>query len=97
MFKFLITQKLRFLSFHSAESDCTIAIRLDETYVKAYYRRATARVNLKQYKEAKQDLEKVLQLDPLNTEAKVMLLKIGNKIIVSEVSNEQKRKTYRNT
>ena len=89
--------QLKLDNFHSAESDCTIAIRLDETYVKAYYRRATARVNLKQYKEAKQDLEKVIQLDPLNTEAKVMLLKIGNKISESDISLEENTETSSET
>ncbi|XP_076667306.1 RNA polymerase II-associated protein spaghetti [Andrena cerasifolii] len=91
--------QLKLDNFHSAESDCTIAIRLDETYVKAYYRRATARVNLQQYKEAKQDLDKVLQLDPLNMEAKVMLLKIGNKIKVpeSDISLEESAETSSET
>ena len=69
--------------YRYAAADCTVAIRLDETYVVAYYRRAAARVNLKQYK-AKQDLEKILQLDPSNTEAMAILTEIRNKIKVSK-------------
>ncbi|XP_076637274.1 RNA polymerase II-associated protein spaghetti [Colletes latitarsis] len=68
----------------SAESDCSAAIQLDATYVKAYHRRATARINLKQYKEAKQDLENVLKLEPSNKEAKVLLTEIENKMKVSD-------------
>ncbi|XP_043258103.1 RNA polymerase II-associated protein 3 isoform X2 [Colletes gigas] len=66
----------------SAESDCSAAIQLDATYVKAYHRRATARINLKQYKEAKQDLENVLKLEPSNKEAKVLLAEIEKKMKV---------------
>lgn len=82
----MIWHLLCLYSFYSAESDCSTAIQLDETYVKAYHRRASARMNLKQYKEAKQDLEKVLKLEPYNKEAKSMLGQIENKIKVSEVS-----------
>lgn len=75
-----------FFSFHSAESDCSAAIQLDENYVKAYHRRATARINLKQYKEAKQDIEKILKLEPSSKEAKSLLVQIENKIKISNVS-----------
>ncbi|KAG7202968.1 hypothetical protein KM043_010105 [Ampulex compressa] len=67
-------------NLHSAEADCTTAIQLNETYVKAYYRRATIRMNLKQYKEAKQDLEKILKLEPSNKEAKSLLTQVNKKI-----------------
>nr|XP_012145173.1 PREDICTED: RNA polymerase II-associated protein 3 [Megachile rotundata]XP_012145174.1 PREDICTED: RNA polymerase II-associated protein 3 [Megachile rotundata] len=76
--------QLKLNNFYSAESDCSAAIQLDETYVKAYHRRATARMNLKQYKEAKQDLEKVLKLEPSNKEAKILLAKTEKQIKVSE-------------
>jgi len=54
-----------------AEADCTEAIKLDENYVKAYYRRAIARMSLeiKRYEDAKTDLEKVLKLEPSNKQA----------------------------
>ncbi|XP_076656881.1 RNA polymerase II-associated protein spaghetti isoform X2 [Halictus rubicundus] len=86
--------QLKLNNFHSAESDCSAAIQLDETYVKAYHRRATARMNLKQYKEAKQDLEKILKLEPSNKEAKSLLLQIEKKI---NVSNENTNKSSKNS
>ncbi|CAL7948476.1 unnamed protein product [Xylocopa violacea] len=78
--------QLKLDNFYSAESDCSAAIQLDGTYVKAYHRRATARMNLKQYKEARKDLEKVLKLEPSNKEAKLLLNQIENKIKISETS-----------
>lgn len=57
---------------YSAESDCTEAIKLNSQYVKAFYRRATARVELKRYEDAKKDLETVLEFEPSNKEAKNM-------------------------
>nr|XP_033333078.1 RNA polymerase II-associated protein 3-like [Megalopta genalis]XP_033333080.1 RNA polymerase II-associated protein 3-like [Megalopta genalis]XP_033333081.1 RNA polymerase II-associated protein 3-like [Megalopta genalis]XP_033333082.1 RNA polymerase II-associated protein 3-like [Megalopta genalis]XP_033333083.1 RNA polymerase II-associated protein 3-like [Megalopta genalis] len=72
--------QLKIDNFHSAESDCSAAVQLDETYVKAYHRRAIARMNLKQNKEAKQDLEKILKLEPSNKEAKSLLDQIEKKL-----------------
>lgn len=65
---------------YSAEADCSSAIQLDETYVKAYHRRATARMELKQYKEAKKDIEKILTLEPSNKEAKALLSQINKRL-----------------
>lgn len=45
-------------------------------------------MNLKQYKEAKHDLEKVLKLEPSNKEAKLLLNQIESKIKCSEVINK---------
>ncbi|KAL6423103.1 hypothetical protein ACFW04_010534 [Cataglyphis niger] len=67
-------------NLYSAEADCSSAIQLDETYVKAYHRRATARMELKQYKEAKKDIEKILTLEPLNKEAKALLSQINKRL-----------------
>lgn len=39
--------------FTEAEEDCSLALALDSSYVKAYYRRATARVKLGKLQEAK--------------------------------------------
>ncbi|XP_011296673.1 RNA polymerase II-associated protein 3 [Fopius arisanus] len=64
---------LKMDNLYSAESDCTSAIQRDEHYVKAYHRRATARMALKQYVEAVEDLEKLLSLEGHNKEAKKML------------------------
>lgn len=69
-----------YYSLYSAEADCSSAIQLDETYVKAYHRRATARMELKQYKEAKEDIEEILTLEPSNKEAKVLLSQINKRL-----------------
>ncbi|EZA57864.1 hypothetical protein DMN91_003368 [Ooceraea biroi] len=77
-------------NLYSAEADCSSAIQLDDSYVKAYHRRATARMELKQYKEAKQDIEKILVLEPSNKEAQTLLGQINKRlesskpIIISE-------------
>ncbi|XP_029666228.1 RNA polymerase II-associated protein 3 [Formica exsecta] len=67
-------------NLYSAEADCSSAIQLDKTYVKAYHRRATARIELKQYKEAKEDIEKMLTLEPSNKEAKTLLSQINKRL-----------------
>jgi Tfp pilus assembly protein PilF len=67
-------------SLYSAEADCTAAIQLDELYVKAYHRRATVRIELKRYKDAQQDIEIVLKLDPSNKEAASMLANVQKKV-----------------
>ncbi|XP_012258544.2 RNA polymerase II-associated protein 3 [Athalia rosae] len=71
---------LKMDNLYSAEADCTTAIQLDEHYVKAYHRRATARKELKQYKEALQDLEMLLKLDTTNKDATKMLQELERKI-----------------
>ena len=40
-------------SYEEAESDCSLALALDDGYIKAYYRRATARVKLGKLEDAK--------------------------------------------
>lgn len=76
----LVTLPLLKFRWKEAESDCTTALQLDKTYVKAYQRRAAAREKLGQLTEAKADLEKVLEYEPKNTESKRALEKlIGNK------------------
>ena len=40
--------------YAAAESDCSLAIALDDSYVKAYLRRGTARAKLGKLKEAKE-------------------------------------------
>lgn len=47
-----------------------MALTLDPLYTKAYLRRASARMGLKKYIEAKADFEKVLQLEPQNKKAR---------------------------
>ncbi|BBH06482.1 Tetratricopeptide repeat-like superfamily protein [Prunus dulcis] len=53
-----------------AEDDCTEALNLDDRYIKAYSRRATARKELGKLKESIEDAEFALRLEPQNQEIK---------------------------
>ncbi|KAF2541254.1 hypothetical protein F2Q68_00031382, partial [Brassica cretica] len=53
-----------------AEADCTEVLNLDDRYIKAYSRRATARKQLGMIKEAKEDAEFALRLEPESQELK---------------------------
>lgn len=70
------TAFFRLKKFSVAESDCNLAIALDNKYVKAFLRRGAARNALKNYENALQDYEIVLKLDPGNTEAQNEAIKI---------------------
>lgn len=59
--------------YGACESDCTLAIQLDENYLKAYYRRALARIELQKIEQARQDLEYVLARESTNKDAKMKL------------------------
>uniref|UniRef100_A0A2N9EQ25 RNA-polymerase II-associated protein 3-like C-terminal domain-containing protein n=1 Tax=Fagus sylvatica TaxID=28930 RepID=A0A2N9EQ25_FAGSY len=56
--------------FQEAENDCTEALNLDDRYIKAYSRRATARKELGKSKECFEDAEFALRLEPNNQEIK---------------------------
>ncbi len=64
--------------YSAAEKDCTLAISLDPKYIKAFHRRATCRVSLKKYDEAKADYDELLKLEP------------NNKLFQNELNNLQK-------
>nr|XP_025042112.1 RNA polymerase II-associated protein 3 isoform X2 [Pelodiscus sinensis] len=66
----------RMKKFSVAESDCNLALALNKNYTKAYARRGAARFALQNFEGAKEDYEKVLELDPNNFEAKNELQKI---------------------
>ena len=59
--------------YAAAELDCTEAITRDPVYVKAFCRRATARVALKNYSGARDDYQRVLELEPSNRLAQTEL------------------------
>ncbi|XP_014488069.1 PREDICTED: RNA polymerase II-associated protein 3 [Dinoponera quadriceps] len=67
-------------NLHLAHEDCSSAIEMNDTYVKAYHRRGTARMGLKQYEEAKQDIQKILLLEPSNKEAKALLNQVNKQL-----------------
>ncbi|NXH65422.1 RPAP3 protein, partial [Rhabdornis inornatus] len=79
----------RMKKFSVAESDCNLALALDKNYIKAYARRGAARFALKNLKGAKEDYEKVLELDANNFEAKNELKKI-DQALSSKENSEQK-------
>ncbi|UJR28436.1 hypothetical protein I4U23_009676 [Adineta vaga] len=62
--------------YGACEADCTLAIQNDKNYLKAYYRRSLARIELGKIDQAKEDLEYVLSREPANVDAKTKLNEI---------------------
>ncbi|EFA06488.1 RNA polymerase II-associated protein 3 [Tribolium castaneum] len=75
---------LKIQNYEKAESDCTLSLKLDQTYVKAYQRRAAAREALNKLQDAKSDLLKVLELEPKNSESKTSLENLKKKLALVE-------------
>ena len=71
---------LKTSQFGAAETDCTLALSIDRTYVKAFHRRAAARVGLARLQEAVEDYDEVLRLEPNNKAASNEKTKILEKI-----------------
>lgn len=63
-----------------AIADATVALELDRTFVKAYYRRGSAFMALAKYKDALRDLKAVRQLKPTDKDA---LAKVAPSCIVA--------------
>ena len=61
---------LKMKHYIDAVQDCTIAVKLDKKYTKAWLRRGTALVSMGSFEEAIPDFEHVLKLDPTNASAK---------------------------
>ena len=61
------------IRYAAAELDCSEAITRDPAYVKAFCRRALARVALKNYEGAREDYRRVLELEPNNKLAQTEL------------------------
>ncbi|XP_068894279.1 RNA polymerase II-associated protein 3 [Tenebrio molitor] len=80
-------------NYIKAESDCTMSITLDKTYVKAYQRRAAAREALNKWEDADSDLVRVLELEPKNKESKVNLENLRKKFVTAQrvEDNSQQR------
>ncbi|XP_078138281.1 RNA polymerase II-associated protein 3 isoform X2 [Centroberyx gerrardi] len=66
----------RLKKFAVAESDCSLALALDRSYLKAFARRGASRLALQRQQAALEDYEAVLQLDPENQEARSEVQKI---------------------
>ncbi|XP_042390831.1 tetratricopeptide repeat protein 1-like [Zingiber officinale] len=56
--------------YKDAVTECTKALELDPSYVKALVRRSEAHEKLENYEEAIADLKKVCELDPTNNQAR---------------------------
>lgn len=73
---------LKIQRFQEAEDDCTLALALDPTYVKAFMRRGTARMSLNRVSEAVEDFQRAVELEPKNKQAKTdleqALMKLNN-------------------
>ncbi|XP_018401543.1 PREDICTED: RNA polymerase II-associated protein 3 isoform X2 [Cyphomyrmex costatus] len=78
---------------YSAEADCTSAILLDKTYVKAYHRRVTARLELKQFDAALEDVKKITDLEPYTKETEILLNQIKKQFGNSFMSKKNIRTT----
>ncbi|XP_072941318.1 tetratricopeptide repeat protein 1 [Epargyreus clarus] len=68
--------KMKLEKYRSAVKDCTRAIELDNTYLKAYYRRAQSLEATEQYDESLADFKKILELDPSHKEAQSALVRL---------------------
>lgn len=69
--------------YYEAIEDCNTALALDDTLIKAYYRRALAQKELFRFRLALDDYEKVFDLDPDFALAKEEITKL-NKILNSD-------------
>lgn len=85
----------RLKKFAVAESDCNLAIALDSKYVKAYIRRAATRTALQKHREALEDYEMVLKLDPGNSEAQTEVQKLQQELNSSKQTEETEEKRER--
>ncbi|XP_064385805.1 RNA polymerase II-associated protein 3-like [Halichondria panicea] len=68
---------LKLQKYTSAESNCSLALTLDDCYLKAYFHRGTARVKLGKIEEARDDFTVALRLEPGNKSARSELDKLN--------------------
>ncbi|XP_052227932.1 dnaJ homolog subfamily C member 7-like isoform X1 [Dreissena polymorpha] len=86
---------------NEAIADFTKAIKLDDSYLKAYFRRANCYMEMKKYQEAVNDYEKVCQMDctsenkRLLEEAQSALKKSRNKDSGKESSKDNSKDYYK--
>ncbi|KAK6151535.1 hypothetical protein DH2020_014170 [Rehmannia glutinosa] len=63
-------------NYEETIKECTKALELNPTYMKALLRRGEAREKLEQYEESIADLTKVLELDPSNDQARRSIIRL---------------------
>ncbi|PRQ42393.1 putative RNA-polymerase II-associated protein [Rosa chinensis] len=86
--------KIKRQAFQEAENDCTEALNLDDRYIKAYSRRATARKELGKLKASIEDAEFALRLEPHNQEIKKQYAEaksLYEKRILQKISEQEKQ------
>lgn len=64
----------------TAIDDCTMAIKLDDSYVKAFLRRAKLYEDTEKLDESLADYNKIVELDPGNREAKAAQCRLSTMI-----------------
>jgi tetratricopeptide (TPR) repeat protein len=67
---------LKLQEYQSCIDDCTRALELDSSSVKALYRRALSLYELKDFSSSSQDLRKLLQIDKSNSEGIELMKKV---------------------
>ncbi|KAL9442531.1 hypothetical protein AB3S75_020947 [Citrus x aurantiifolia] len=67
---------LKLGKFEESIKECTKALELNPTYMKALIRRAEAHEKLEHFEEAIADMKKILEFDPSNNQAKRNILRL---------------------
>ncbi|KAK4392675.1 Tetratricopeptide repeat protein 1 [Sesamum angolense] len=62
--------------YEETAKECTKALELNPTYIKALLRRGEAREKLEQYEESIADMTKILELDPSNDQARRTIIRL---------------------
>ncbi|CAG9574231.1 unnamed protein product [Danaus chrysippus] len=68
--------KMKLEKYKQAIKDCTKAVELDDTYLKAYYRRAQSYEATDKLDECLADYKKILELDPSHKEAHAAIIRL---------------------
>eukprot|EP00246_Nothoceros_aenigmaticus_P003382 TRINITY_DN1451_c0_g1_i1.p1 TRINITY_DN1451_c0_g1~~TRINITY_DN1451_c0_g1_i1.p1 ORF type:complete len:595 (+),score=183.93 TRINITY_DN1451_c0_g1_i1:170-1954(+) len=85
--------KLKLKSYHDAVKLATKALEVDSSNVKALFRRAQGYIEIADYDLAEWDIKKALELEPKNTEVKVLAKSLKQKQIEQ---NKKEAKLYGN-
>lgn len=80
---------LKLQKFQDCIDDSSAAIELDRRYVKAYYRRAQAHLELKDSTAAAKDLKLVLSIDPSNKEAVLLMREVAKLVQVKAAEDSE--------
>ncbi|XP_053105714.1 sperm-associated antigen 1 isoform X2 [Hemicordylus capensis] len=87
--------EIKLQNWHVALQDCETVLKMDSGNIKALMRRATVYSNLQNFKEAANNLKKVLQTEPENAIAKKKLSELEEKLTELEVVPQNQIKVKR--